>query len=43
MDDKNSLISRMLFFELYQTTVNKVTSVGLVGAIAPIASLWILP
>ena len=37
MDDKNSLISRMFFSELYKIMVNKVTFVGFRGAIAPIA------
>jgi len=36
MDGKIGLISRMLFSELYEIMVNKVTFVGYRGAVAPL-------
>jgi len=39
MDGKMAFKSRMLFSKLYEIIVNKVTFVGFVGAIAPIARL----
>jgi len=39
MDGKNNLISRMLFSELYEIVVKKVTIEVLGGAITPIAPL----